>query len=375
MVFSSFFNLILTIFFIVLGALFAAGLVLLIVGIVKKKKPDSKGKKSPAVMIVFGILLIVPAVIVLSLVLFFKTGSVIKENTWKSKYDSVAEMWKDRRVNEDKACEQAFDELTKAADAGDKEAFSKQFSETVRQRPDFQEKLDAFFESYPGNLAGLEYDDHLADSSQSLHHGHNVKTANNSLDAHTGRESYYISLECCYENTDNPEEVGVTEFHVFNLEGWADYGYDSFGNVEFPDDDEYLLCYIRTSEDITARCIKSKAYPWTPSDKEPITKDKMKELLVNNDYFDDAKREGDLGEPNVTYHITASTADMYIYELASENGKPLYVNITVNAEGRIVDAITYGELQSDGHEWLVNNTPKFKEEKKQHKQDTTEDDN
>ena len=50
------------------------------------------------------------------------------------------------------------------------------------------------------------------------------------------------------------------------------------------------------------------------------------------------------------------------------------MNITVNAEGRIVDAITYGELQSDGHEWLVNNTPKFKEEKKQQEQDTTEDD-
>ncbi len=376
MIFSSFFNLLITIVFIIVGVLFIGGLILLIMGIVKKRKQENKGKKSPFVMIVLGILLIVPAVLVLSIMLFFKTGSVIKDKTWKTKYDSVSEMWKNRRVNENKACEQAFDELTQAADAGDKEAFSKCFSETVRQRDDFQEKVDAFFDSYPGDLAGLEYDDHLADSSEQLHYGHNVKVANNQLDAHKGSESYYISLKCCYENTDNPEEVGVTEFHVFNLEGYADYCYDSFGTIQYPEDEDYLLCYIRTPEDISARRIRGEAYPWTDSEKEPVTKDKMKDLLVNNDYFDDAKREGDLGEPNVIYHISASNADDYIYELASEDGKPLYVDITVNAEGRIVDARTYGEYYEDGHEWLVDNTPKFKEEKEKEKQEqkSTEDD-
>lgn len=144
MIFSSFFNLLITIVFIIVGVLFIGGLILLIMGIVKKRKQENKGKKSPFVMIVLGILLIVPAVLVLSIMLFFKTGSVIKDKTWKTKYDSVSEMWKNRRVNENKACEQAFDELTQAADAGDKEAFSKCFSETVRQKADFQEKLDVF---------------------------------------------------------------------------------------------------------------------------------------------------------------------------------------------------------------------------------------
>ena len=375
MVVSAFFNLILITLLIILGVLFISGMILLIAGVRKNRKPENKGKKSPKVMIAFGIILIIPAVMALSIGVFVKTFSFVSDNTWKARYDSVAEMWKNKHVNEKKACEQAFEELLKAADEGDKEAFSKCFSDTIRKEPDFQERVDNFFKSYPGELKDLEYDDGGADSSASLNHGHNVKLASNRYDAIKGSESYYISLRCCFENTDNPEEIGVTQFIVMNLGGYADYCYDSFGYIKHPEEDEYLLCYMKSPEEVPARRIGGTAYPWTASEKEPVTKEEMKKLLVNNEYFCDAKSSGNLGEPNVTYSIVSSNGDNYIYELASENGKPLYVDITVNYEDRIVDAITRGQEKSDGHEWLVDNTPRLKKEKEEKEdKDQPEDD-
>ncbi len=56
-------------FILLLGMLFVAGLVFLIIGIVKKQSPKNKGKKHPVVFIVVGSLLALPAVVSIAIVL------------------------------------------------------------------------------------------------------------------------------------------------------------------------------------------------------------------------------------------------------------------------------------------------------------------
>ena len=353
MVFASMLNLFFITIIAVLAVLFLLGLTLLIIGIVRKRKPDNKGKKSPIVMMIIGSVLAAPALLCIILAVILKTTIKVDEKSWDKKYDSLPELYESRRLTESKAVRTALDYMLEDADAGDRDAFAKNFSSPIRNDEEFDKNIEAFFSAYPGSLSDLEFVKGGGSGSESLHYGHNEKTFSQFYSCRAGDEAYFISISVCYENTDNPSELGVTQFILWNTEGYADYKYTDYGGVVYPDDDEYCLCYMKTSDEVNARLVDGTPYRWTESDKEPITEAEMKDLLSNCYNIDDVRSSGLVGAPNVEYEIPNSTGEQYIYELKPENGEPRFVKISCSSDGRIIEAISDGDDKSDPSEWLV----------------------
>ena len=67
-------------------------------------------------------------------------------------------------------------------------------------------------------------------------------------------EWYTIELGFCYENTDNPERVGVTKFTIRNLGGAAYFNKKHSRDSHYLED-EYLICSIMSDQEISARLI------------------------------------------------------------------------------------------------------------------------
>ena len=340
----------------VLSVLLIIGVVLLVCGIAKKKKPENEGKKHPVVLMVIGFIIGTPALICILTAMVFKLTINVNDKDsfgWKKEYDRLSELYAEHNYNDQKALAKAFDTMIGEADAGDKDAFKSNFSKSVREDADFDRKIDEFFAAYPGGLSMLEFEKSGGSGSEDLHFGHNVKTRDQFYRGRSGDEAYFIILDVCYENTDNPEELGVNQIIIWNLEGYADYKYDDYGNVLYPDDDEYCLCYIKTSADINARLVNGTPYPWTESEQAPITEEEMKNLLLQCENIDELRASGLVGKPNNENNVPNSSGCHYIYELQPENGKPRYVEISCGAGGNILSANAVGEDKGEYFEWLV----------------------
>ncbi len=314
---------------IILCVIFLIGTVLLIIGLAKKKKADSPVKTAKKGLIISGgIMMAVPTVITLVLIISVigkMFGLPLGNNT-------LPERWQHSWVNDSQAANQAITELLSSSDKSDKEKFASCFTKELRDDPYFQDYVDAYFSSYPTGLSECELDGGSNGSSGSYNYGHNVQTGYASYTCQMNGDHYFITLDFCYENTDEPDKVGVTVFTVRNLESRAVYNkwHDE------TDNDPYLLCSIVSSDQVNARLIAGDAYEWTETDSRKLTVDEMKDLLdkvesINDDLFIETA-----GLPNAE-DIPGS--EDYYYELEPENGEPRYAYI-VTSRYRII----YGYL-------------------------------
>jgi len=254
-----------------------------------------------------------------------------------SKYSSLPEKWQNEYISDSAAAKEAISSLFDAAENGDKDAFAKNFTEELRSTPGFDDDVDKFFASYPKGLGKSDYKLHAPSGSGSYNYGHNVLDGNTYTEVTFEGEWYYIGLDFCYENTDNPERVGVTHFIIMDLESravyLADYNKD-------PDsmDDIHLSCRITGSDEVCARLINGHPLIWTPTDTPKLTEDEMRKVLMAN--------RGDLGtamktigEPNATFKMYNATGYDSYYDLKSEDGRKLYAHICSSSPtGKIIDA-------------------------------------
>lgn len=319
---------------IILSLLFITGLIFLIAGIVNKRKPKYIGKKSPVVCIITGsILLVMPVFTILILIITGLSSAVIK-NIKRADYDNVTERWRNEWVSDHTAADEAIKQLLESADSGDRETFAKTFTPNIKKNENFESALNLFFDSYPIGLSQCNLNGGNTGSSGSYSYGHNVQTGGAYYTCMLNGEWYYIGMSFCYENTDSPDDVGVDFFCIENLEANA---LDSEYN-----DDEHLVCTIKSKNEVTARLIDGRGFLFEPSPQRVITEAQMREYLKKYDELYDLSLE--IGDPNVTKKYSNCTGYDHYYELAPENGEPRYAYICTSSPS---GDFTYGYICSD----------------------------
>lgn len=256
---------------------------------------------------------------------------------------TVPEHWQKSRVNENQAADEAVKALLKAADDSDKEAFGKCFADKLRCGANFNDYADDFFSEYPAGMSECKLSDGSVASSGSFDYGHNIQTASASYDCELEGEHYFITLCFCFENTDEPEKVGVTYFAVRDLAATAVYrSRDTYCDDEddtYSTDKPCTLCERMSGSGVEARLIDGSAYLWKETGNEALSADEMRALLDQVTDLKDEKFINTAGYANVEYKFRSATGYDYFYELKSENGESRYARIATSSPyGRIIDA-------------------------------------
>lgn len=265
-------------------------------------------------------------------------GKIAKGLFGNIEYDSVPERWKNEYVSDNRAAAQAIKALLKSADDGDREAFAKNFTDELRARADFERLLDTFFASYPTGLSEVKLDGGGVSSSGSYRAGHDVQEGSTHYECTLNGEWYMINLGFCYENTDEPEKVGVDFFMIKNLEAQAVHQ-DAYSRDSDHYDDIVLLCDIRSSDEVSARLIDGQAFLWTDTDTQKLTANEMRELLSKYRSLAAPEVSDRIGKANAERKFFNCTGYDHYYELVPENGEPRYAYICANSSyGRIIYA-------------------------------------
>ena len=340
---------------VILGALLITGLVLLIVGIVRKCSKKNAGKKSPSVLIVSGSVLLVLPVITVVLLSAWGVSSCAGTAFKRTQYECVPDRWRNEWVYDSQAEEEIIEALFNSADKGDREAFGKNFTPELQRKEGFDEAVNAFFAAYPKGFAGCERKDKNGGGSASYNYGHNVKNDSVHFNTTLGGEWYYVSVEFCYDNTDEPDKVGVTDFKIMNLEGAAVFFDEYWRNTDYGSD-VYLLCDIKNSDEVSARLIGGQPLLWTPTDTPRLTADELRELLKENKRLDSPALLEKLGAPNAFCKYVNSNAYEYYYELQDRNGQPCYAELeTDSPDGEIFMAFICTPTEYDYDYTLYDN--------------------
>lgn len=317
MAFASMMFVFVVIICLVLGAVLAAGVILLVSGIIRVREPKYIGKALPAVFIAAGSALIaVPAGIVIFLAVSgFISSAEMSER--RSGYENVTELWQNERVSENSAAVSAMNELLSAADEGDRERFGKLFIVGFQNSEGFESAINDFFEAYPVGLSECKRES----SGVSKDSSGDVRRGSVSYTCMMNDEWYRIKLRFCCYNENSPDDVGVEFFCIENLEGAASdtyYGY------------KHLVCNIKNDSEVSARLIDGMPFLFEPIPERQITATEMIKLLQKYDNLYDLS--GEIGKPNVTKKYSSSADYCHYYELVPKDGIPLYAQICTSSE-------------------------------------------
>ena len=253
-------------------------------------------------------------------------------NKQEVEYDNPAEKWRNERVYDNEAKNDAITWLLSAADSGDRSAFAEIFAPVVASGENFSAQLDGFFEAYPIGFSECELNSEGGSGSGSYNYGDVVETYSASYTCFLDGEWHYISVDFCYRNTTDPDEVGITFFCIENLEAFAlDESYS-----------EDIVCNIVDKSQVTARLIDGRGFVFTPTPERSVTLEQMREYLEKCEKISELTEI--IGEPNVTKKYSNATGCDYYYELASLDGSPLYAYIVA---GYLSGEIYYGYVCTD----------------------------
>jgi len=342
MAFASMFIVVIVIIFIVLALAFAAGLVMLIIGLVNSKRVK---KVWPIILDIIGVLNMLPLIIsIVGIVVFYNWSQYNKEHMLE-KYDSVPQAWMNEMfISEQQAADQAFNALIEAANEGDRDEFVENFSEVTRDRDDFDEKIDDLLEVFP---EGLTFEGFTRSSCKSLGsvYGNSTRTGDAVYKGKFDGEWYYIRIKFCYTGDDSDDVIGVFYMSLMNLAGEADY---QFGDSEYNKDNDTLYLFAHMPDDINARMIHNYPKFWQESDGPVLTADEMRDVLSRYDTLQDAIDAGELGHANCNPLYNGVDLHEYYYELQPVNGEPRYAFIRSNSTyGAVLVAYEYTETGGD----------------------------
>lgn len=332
---------------VILGAMLIAGLVLLIVGIVGKTRAKNAGKKSPVVCIVTGTVLLVLPVVTALVLAVGGISSVVGTAFKRTKYECVPDRWRNEWVTDSQAEDEIIEALLTSADSGDRTAFARNFTPELQGREGFDQTVNAFFDAYPKGFADCERRDENSGGSGSYNAGHNVRTDSVHFNTTIDGNWYYVSIAFCYDNTDEPDKVGVTDFKIMNLQASAVFFDEYYRNSDYGRD-VYLLCDIKSSSEVSARLIGGQPFLWTPNDTPRLTADELRDLLKENKRLDSPALREKLGAPNAFRKFSSSNAYEYYYELKDRNGQPCFAIIeTDSPSGDIFNAFLSTQTEYD----------------------------
>ena len=291
---------------ILLGGMFLAGLILLIVGIVTRRRNKTIGKKAPVVCIVIGSVLLGLSVLAASAPFIFAASSLIDTALHPAQYECVPDRWRSEWVYDTQAGDEIIKALFTAADQGDREAFSRNFTPELQGTAGFNDAVDAFFAAYPAGLSECQPRNKNTGGSGTYDSGSHIKACNTHFSLILDGKWHYVSIDFCYSNTDEPDKVGVTSLKVMNLEAAAVF-FDEYDRDTHYMNDVFLLCDIQSPDEVCARLIADQPLLWTPTDTPKLTADELRDLLREYKRLDAPELKEKLGQPNASGSTSITT--------------------------------------------------------------------
>ncbi len=303
------------------------GLIVTIVSVIKRKRTPEGVKKKKAGLIIGIILMSVPVVPVVAILLYTAYSRITLE-IQRANYTCLTDKWRNEYVSEDRAAKEAMETMLKAADEGDKEEIKAMFSENAQDEL-LDKQIDRFLAIYPGGLSQIEIpkeflseyscDYSKTDWSESSENGLDEEYFSVCFDVEMDGERYYISMEGCSYNDDNPEEVGLV---LFTVETELAYVVEK----EYCDTD-YIYSDMMRDADFEVRRIDGKLCAFTPINRK-ISQEEALETLREEFWLEDYIEK--YGKANAIINYDKESGDgEYYYELLPENGEARYLKLEV----------------------------------------------
>lgn len=207
----------------VMAILFILGIILLIRGFLKRYLAEYAGKNTPKVLMTTGIVFISLPVIAFVVIALWSITSSVSTIYNRAHYQCIPDVWRKETVSQSRAEEEIIKALLVYADKGDKEAFEKNFTPELQKRKDFDKTVSQFLSLYPVGLSRCRINDKLRLEPVNKVSEDGVKSESLSFSCVLDGTWYFMYLNYCYRNPDEPDKVGVTNFMVMNLEAAAAY--------------------------------------------------------------------------------------------------------------------------------------------------------
>ena len=218
--------------------------------------------------------------------------------------------------------------LLSSADRGDVQALSENFTNHLRESDEFDACLDRFFESYPGNMDGIEFTRVSAGGNGTPDGNGNYMCSNYaSFVGRNGTDWYYISIKYVdyYRTSDRKtveDMIGVTSFKIYNAGARAAVHANTDQSVP-----SFIMCRIRPYDDDEVRIICNDAYMWNPGSSDGLSPAMANELLTGCRDYDDVIEA--LGRPDAEGGYNSWYC--CFYQISSRSADPVYV--MVNFDG------------------------------------------
>ena len=330
-----------SLFFIILAVIalilsFFIGLILLVRGILKKPLAEDAGSNYPKKLMITGIVLVLlPFIAVAGLSIWGIASSATTIYT-RAHYECVPDIWRHESVSSAKAEEDIINNLLASADSGNRDAFAKNFTPELQKKKGFGKAVDSFFRVYPVGLSKYPIYDKTRPESASSDSEAAVRTDSLYFRCGMDQDWYFVAVEYCYRNDDEPDKVGVTAFKVMNLEAAAIYYEDEASNVP----DAFPVCDIRSSSEVNARLVGGRPYLWTPTDTPKISEEQLRRILEKTNRLDDPILILNIGEPNLVIKQHDSTEYGYFFQINDRDGELRYAYFQTDSErGNILWAL------------------------------------
>ena len=350
---KSLFFIILAIFGLVLS--FFIGLILLIRGFLKKPLAEYAGSQYPKKLIRVGTVMISLPFIAIAAVSIWGITSSANTLYNRAHYECVPDVWRYESVSQTRAEQEIIQALLNSADKNNREAFANNFTPEMQKKKGFEKAVVRFFEAYPSGLSHYKIYDKTRPESAPSDSEAAVRTDSLSFRCGTDENWYFVNLEYCYWNQDEPDKVGVTGFRVMNLEAAAVY----FENEDANTPDEFPVCDIRSNSRINARLVGGRPYLWTSTDAPKISEEQLRHLLEKTNRLDDPLLILNIGEPNLVIKNPDSTEYGYFFELTPQSGEPRYAYFQTDSErGNILWGVLCTPYKIDYDHYLVEYNPK-----------------
>ena len=309
----------------IIGFISFVGFIVTTVSAVKNVKRKKNGIPIKKGGLITGLLMFLLPIILIILLVVGGVVSSVKLKIERMNYDSVIDKWENEDINAYEASWDIYKALLEAAESGSKEKMTELFSKSCN-REMMSQQIDEFLAVYPkGFYEQAEVIlDGYADSGE-YREDYRIERMLVDFEVLYQNESYYVIIRACFDNTKNPEHLGITQAEILSQQAYYLWRQD-MNNEDKP---QLVINCDMTDHGFETRKIHGGVFKFTEIDRT-ITKEEVIAFLEKD------RRGGSFvktfGEPNVK----PDNDTIGIYELASENGKPLYLEL-YHGGGRYFD--------------------------------------
>ena len=283
---------------LILGIVFAAGLIILIVGLIVRYRALKAKKKRVLPKVLIGLslpLLLIPLILVAIptvpvAVRVIQDPDLIKSERTKYSEDVL--------------------EFFEAADRRDEEAMYELLAPSTKKIPNIREQIKEFLVTYQGPPETLEKDFRPSSYWETID-GDDVVICSDLFGLELDGEQYFCSISVAFPRFGESGKYGITSVTL-----WTASAFDS-ENIDFPEEDGVYVF------DYEIRWIDGLYHKFELYDRV-ITEQKMIDFFAVNKSLDEFIER--FGEPNVY-------EDDYccVYEVTREDGSLLYAKIYLNS--------------------------------------------